>query len=70
MTTITISQEKLTKVLTDVELLIKDVVSLIDQDEVTRRRLTELKADPSIARPEKELKQYLKERQIDVGMDS
>ena len=70
MATIKISQEKLTKVLTDVEILIKDVVSLVDQDEIAKRRIAELKANPSIARSEKDLKQYLKERQIDIGMDS
>ena len=68
MATITLSQEKLTKVLSDVEALIADVVSLIDQDEIARRRLAELKQNPSLARPEEELKNYLK--QIDIGMDS
>ena len=42
MATITVSEEKLNKVLADVETLIEDVSSLVDQDEIARKRIDEI----------------------------
>ena len=66
MGSITISEEKFNKVLSDVETLIEDVSSLFDQDEIARKRLAEIKANPSIGKSEKELDDYLKKRGVNV----
>ena len=67
MTTITISEEKFNKVIADVEKLIEDVSSLLDQDEIAKKRMAEIKTDPSIGKSEKELDNYLKRRGVKVG---
>lgn len=66
MATITISEEKFDKVLTDVETLIEDVAALFDQDEIAEKRLAEIKADPSIGKSETELDSYLKKRGVKI----
>ena len=66
MATVTISEEKFNKVIADVENLIEDVADLFDQDEIAKRRLTEIKANPSIGKSEKELDDYLKKRGVKV----
>ena len=66
MGSITISEEKFNKVLSDVETLIEDVSSLFDQDEIARKRLAEIKANPPIGKSEKELDDYLKKRGVNV----
>ncbi len=66
MTTITVSEEKFNKVLADVELLIEDVASLFDQDEIARKRIAEIEVDPSIGRSEKELDEYLRKRGLKI----
>ncbi len=55
------------KVLTDVEVLIEDVVSIFDQNEIAQKRLVEIRADPSIGKSEQELDEYLKKRGVKVG---
>ena len=55
MTQITVSQDKLEKVLTDMEVLINDVASLFDQDKIVKKRLADIKADPSISNLKKNL---------------
>ena len=67
MATITISEEKFNKVLADVENLIEDVSSLFDQDDITKKRLEEIKTSPSIGKSEKELDEYLRKRGVKVG---
>ena len=67
MATITISEEKLNKVLADVETLIEDVSSLLDQDAIAKKRMAEIKANPSIGKSEKDLDDYLKKRGVKVG---
>lgn len=67
MANITLSEEKFNKVLADVETLIEDVSSLIDQDEIAKKRMAEAKALPSIGKSEKELDDYLKKRGVKVG---
>ena len=66
MATITLSEEKFNKVITDVENLIEDVAELFDQDETAKKRLAEMKANPSIGKSEKELDDYLKKRGVKV----
>lgn len=66
MTNITISEEKLNKVLADVENLIEDVSSLLDQDEIAKKRMDEIKVNPSIGKSENELEDYLKKRGVKI----
>jgi len=61
-----ISEEKLSKVLHDVETLIIDVSELVDQDLIAERRLAEIKQNPSIGKSEKELDEYLKKRGVKI----
>ncbi len=64
MADMTVSKEKFNKVLADVENLVEDVASLLDQDEIARKRLEEIKNNPSIGKSEKELEDYLKKRGV------
>ena len=66
MATITISEEKFNKVIADVESLIGPVAELLDQDEIAKKRINEIKANPSIGKSEKELDDYLKKRGVKV----
>jgi hypothetical protein len=66
MAPILVSEEKLNKVLLDVETLIVDVSSLLDQDELTKKRLADIKANPSIGISEQELNQYLAKRGVTI----
>jgi len=66
MVSITVSEEKLSKVLADVEALIEDVTSLVSQDAVAKKRLSEIMENPSIGKSEAELDKYLKERGVKV----
>ena len=64
MAPITLSEEKLDKVIADVEHLIEDVVALLDQDAVARTRMAEIKSNSSIGKSEDELDKYLKKRGV------
>ena len=66
MATITIPEEKFNKVLSDVENLIEDVADLFDQDEIAKKRIADIKTNPSIGKSEKELDDYLKKRGVKV----
>ena len=66
MATITIPEEKFNKVIADVENLIEDVVDIFDQDEIAKKRIAEIEADPSIGKSEKELDGYLKKRGVKI----
>lgn len=66
MATITISEEKFHKVLSDVELLITDVSSLFEEDEIVKRRLKEIKQNPSLGKSEEDLDIYLKARGVNI----
>ena len=66
MAIVSIPSETLNKILTDVEVLIEDVAILIDQNEMVRKRLQEIKENPSIARPEKDMDIYLKKRGVKI----
>ena len=65
MVTITVSEERLNKVLSDVEVLIEDVSSLLG-DDISRKRLSDIKKDPSIGKSEKDLDLYLKARGVQI----
>lgn len=66
MTTITISEEKFNRVLSDVETLIEDVANLFDQDGIAKQRIAEIKADTSIEKSEKEFDEYLRTRGVKI----
>tara|TARA_Y100000310_G_C20657702_1_gene802866 strand:- start:859 stop:1062 length:204 start_codon:yes stop_codon:yes gene_type:complete len=66
MPAVTISSEKLDKVLFDVETLIEDVASLIDQDKIAKDRLEDIKKDPSVGLSENEIDSYLKKRGVKI----
>ena len=66
MTQITVSQDKLNKVLTDVEVLIEDVSSLINQNTIAEKRLSDIKQNPSIAMKEEEIDSYIKKRGVKI----
>lgn len=67
MADITVPKEKFDKVLADVENLIDDVASLLDQDDIARKRREEIKDKPSIGKSEKELDDYIKKRGVKIG---
>jgi len=58
----TISRGRFKKVLTDFEVLLEDVTSLVNRDDIVKQRISEIKSDPSIGRSEKELDSYLRKR--------
>lgn len=66
MTTITVSEDKFNKVLADVETLITDVSSLFEEEEIVKKRLKEIKKNPSIGKSEEEVDMYLKARGVKV----
>jgi len=66
MDTITLSEDRFRKVLADVETLVEDVTSLVNQDDVVKKRIAEIKANPSIGRSEEELDEYLKRRGVKI----
>ena len=67
METVTIPKEKFNKVISDVEVLIEDVVSIFSQDNIAEKRLKEIKETPSIGKSESELDNYLKKRGVKIG---
>jgi hypothetical protein len=66
MAMINIPEEKLNKVLADVEMLIEDVADIVDQDEIVKKRLEDIKEYPSTGKSEKELDEYLKKRGVKI----
>lgn len=62
MTTVSVPREKLAKVLSDVELLLADVSSLVDEDTIAKDRLAGMRTDPSVRRSEDDLDEYLAKR--------
>jgi len=68
METLNISKEKFSKILEDFEALINDVESALSQENViVRRRINDIKANPSMGRSEKDLDLFLKKRVIKIG---
>ena len=66
MTAVSVPREKLAKVLSDVELLITDLTSLVDEDTIAKERLTAMRTDPSVRRSEDDLDEYLARRGVHV----
>ena len=66
MASISVPVDKLDKVLMDVEVLIGDVALLINQDEIAKKRLSDVKNEPSKSVSEEELNSYLKKRGVEV----
>ena len=67
MASINISEDKLNKVLADVEVLIEDMALLLNQDEITKKRLKDIKNDPSIGISEEGIDNYLKKRGVEIA---
>jgi len=67
MGTLVISEEKFDKVIADVEQLIGDVTDLFDQDEIAKKRMKEIDANPSIGKSEQELDSYLRKRGVKIA---
>ncbi|MBI4149172.1 hypothetical protein HY491_01870 [Candidatus Woesearchaeota archaeon] len=67
MANITVSEEKFSKVIADVENLVQDVTDMFDQDRIAKERIADIEADPSIGKTEKELDSYLKKRGVQIG---
>lgn len=70
MATITLSEEKFNKVMNDVETLIGDVVDLLDQDSIVKKRITDIKANSSIGKSEEDLDSYILERKNQLNICS
>ncbi|HIJ11423.1 TPA: hypothetical protein HA278_05180 [Candidatus Woesearchaeota archaeon] len=66
MTQVTVSREKFSKVLADVEILVEDVASLFNQDEIVKERVADINSDPSIGKSETELDAYLQKRGVKI----
>lgn len=67
MATITISEEQWSRVLQDVERLVEDVATLVDQDEIARQRRSDIEKRPSLGKSERELDDYLRKRGVKVN---
>ena len=66
MASISVPVDKLNKVLMDVEVLIGDVALLMDQDEIAKKRLSDVKNNSSKSVSEEELNVYLKKRGVEI----
>lgn len=66
MKTITIPAIQFKKILFDVETLIEDIATILDQDEITKKRMEEIESKPSIGKSEKDLDIYLKKKGIKI----
>ena len=66
MASISVPVDKLNKVLMDVEVLIGDVALLMNQDEIAKKRLSDVKNNSSKSVSEEELNVYLKKRGVEV----
>ncbi len=67
METLNIPKEKFSKILEDFEVLIDDVESaLSEENSIVRKRINDIKKDPSIGKSEKELDLYLKKRGVKI----
>jgi len=67
METLNISKEKFSKILEDFEVLINDVESALSEENlVVRKRINDIKLNPSIGKSEKYLDEYLKKRGVKI----
>ncbi|PIN91369.1 hypothetical protein COU57_00995 [Candidatus Pacearchaeota archaeon CG10_big_fil_rev_8_21_14_0_10_32_14] len=66
MDTLIVSKDKFEKVLGDFEILIKDVASFLNQDDIVKNRIKEINNNLTIDSSEDELDAYLKKRGVQV----
>ena len=67
MENLTISKEKFSKILEDFDNLINDIESALSEENfIIRKRINDIKLNPSIGKSEKELDLYLKKRGINI----
>ena len=62
MDNISLSKGRLSKVLFDVELLIRDVSLLLNQDDLARKRIEDIEQYPEIGVSEDDLDSYIEKR--------
>ena len=68
METITIPKDTFGKILSDIDILLRDLQEIeIVNDTVVRKRITDIEATPSIGKTEEELDAYLRKRGIKVN---
>jgi hypothetical protein len=65
--TITISETRFKKVLSDFEVLLEDVTALVHRDDIVKQRIADIEANSSIGRTEEELDEYLKRRGVKIA---
>jgi len=67
METLNISKEKFSKILEDFEMLIDDVESALSKENlIVRKRINDIKKNPSIGGSETDLDLYLKKRSVKI----
>lgn len=70
MEALTIPKEKFGKILNDIDILIKDIED-VSQNQLIHQRIAEIDADPSIGKSEQELDEYLRKRGVRMnGVDN
>lgn len=66
--TITMPREEFKKLISDVEIVINDVESILStEDKLTKKRIDDIESGKVKGKTEKELDEYLKNRGIKVG---
>mgnify|MGYP001566746843 CR=1 FL=1 len=66
--TITMPKEDFRKLISDVEIVINDVESILSsEDKLTKKRIDDIESGKVKGKTEKELDEYLKNRGIKVG---
>ena len=66
--TITMPREEFKKLISDVEIVINDVESILSSEEkLTKKRINDIESGKVKGKTEKELDEYLKNRGIKVG---
>ncbi|HLD42555.1 MAG TPA: hypothetical protein VJB08_01050 [Candidatus Nanoarchaeia archaeon] len=67
METVSIPKQKLDEVMSDVERLVSHFEELIDEDQVAKKRITDIKEGRIAGKSERELDKYLEKRGVNVG---
>ena len=66
--TITIPREEFKKLISDVEVIINDVESILsNEDKLIKKRINDIESGKVKGKTEKELDEYLKNRGIKIG---
>ncbi len=67
MKALIIPKENFGKILNDIEILIQDIKNIpLVEDEIAKKRISEIEASPSIGKSEEELDQYLQKRGVKI----